>query len=363
MSPTTETATERTGDPMTGIERLRAVQAGTAPGPGIARLLGFELTRVQPGEVKAQLDARDDMTNPMGTIHGGIAATLLDTVMGCAVQTVLDDVDTYTTTDLHVHYMRAVTPGRVAHRDGNGVASGPPPRHGRREAGRRARAPHRARHDQLHGVPGCVAFAAMPVDLARLADDLAAETTWLEALVAPLDDAGWKTPTPAAGWSVHDQMTHLAYFDGATTTALLDPDRFVAERDEFRHGSDDLTGTIAARYRDLSPTEIRSWFTEARREMLAAFTLVDTSHRVPWYGPAMSAGAALTARIMETWAHGQDIADSLDAAHPPTTALRQVAHIGVHALPNSFRTHGFDAPEGRGVRVVARARRRAVAVG
>ena len=79
--------------------------------------------------------------------------------------------------------------------------------------------------------------------------------------------------------------------------------------------------------------------------MLAAFSLVDASHRVPWYGPTMSAGAALTARVMETWAHGQDIADALGAAHPPSAALRQVAHIGVRALPNSFRTRGLDPPD------------------
>lgn len=185
----------------------------------------------------------------------------------------------------------------------------------------------------------------MPVDLSKLADDLAVETEWLEAVVAPLDDDGWATPTPAPGWSVHDQLTHLAYFDGATTTALLDPDRFVAERDEFRRDSDDLTGTIATRYRDVPHAEVLPWFGEARREMLAAFSLVDAPHRVPWYGPTMSAGAAFTARIMETWAHGQDVADALGAAHPPSAALRQVAHIGVRALPNSFRTRGLDVPD------------------
>lgn len=185
----------------------------------------------------------------------------------------------------------------------------------------------------------------MPVDLTLLADDLRLETAQLRSLVELLDSVGWATATPAPGWSIHDQMTHLAYFDGATMTALVDPERFVAERDEFRSGSDDLTGTIAARHRGLAPAEVLAWFDAARREMLAAFVGVDASRRVPWYGPTMSAGAALTARIMETWAHGQDIADALGVTRSPTNALRQVAHLGVRALPNSFRTRGLEVPD------------------
>ncbi len=185
----------------------------------------------------------------------------------------------------------------------------------------------------------------MPVDLARLATDLRVETEQLETLLVGLDATGWATPTPAPGWSVHDQVTHLAYFDVATTTALLDPDRFVAERDVARADSDDLTGTIAARYRSLSPAETLPWFGEARHEMLAAFSVAEPTQHVPWYGPSMSVGAALTARIMETWAHGQDIADTFGGTRTPTTALRQVAHIGVRALANSFRTRDLEPPD------------------
>jgi uncharacterized protein (TIGR03084 family) len=188
-------------------------------------------------------------------------------------------------------------------------------------------------------------ITAVPADLTRLADDLGLETAALLMLVGPLDDDEWTTVTPAPGWSIHDQMTHLAYFDGATTTALLDPDRFEAERDAARAESDDLTGMVATRHRDLPRAEVLAWFDRSRREMLAAFGLVQPSHRMPWYGPGMSAGAALTARIMETWAHGQDIADALGIERAPTNALRQVAHIGVRALPNSFRAHKLDVPD------------------
>jgi uncharacterized protein (TIGR00369 family) len=107
-----------------GVAMLRAIQSGDLPGPGIARLLGFTLTGIEPGHVECTLVTRDDMTNPMGSVHGGIAATLLDTVMGCAVQSVLDDGEGYTTTDLQVRYVRTVTPGTLVRAEGAVVHRG-----------------------------------------------------------------------------------------------------------------------------------------------------------------------------------------------------------------------------------------------
>ena len=69
----------------------------------------------------------------------------------------------------------------------------------------------------------------MPADLGALSDDLAAETDALEAVLQPVDDRRWQTPTPAVGWRVHDQVSHLAYFDQAATNAASDPDKFRAE--------------------------------------------------------------------------------------------------------------------------------------
>ena len=61
----------------------------------------------------------------------------------------------------------------------------------------------------------------MPVSMSALADDLAAESAVLRALLVPLDEAGWQQPTPAAGWSVLDQVTHLAYFDEAAVRSAV----------------------------------------------------------------------------------------------------------------------------------------------
>jgi len=136
----------------TGLDLVRAVQHGGIPAPGIARLLGFTLTRVEAGDVEAVLETRDDMTNPMGTVHGGIAATLLDTVMGCAVHTVLDAGESYTTTDLHVRYVRAVSPGTTL------TATGTVTHRGRRLATAEGRVVDDRGKLVAHGTTSCMVF-------------------------------------------------------------------------------------------------------------------------------------------------------------------------------------------------------------
>jgi len=184
----------------------------------------------------------------------------------------------------------------------------------------------------------------MPPDMHRLADDLGAETTVLRALLADLDDAGWDAPTPAAGWAVRDQVSHLAHFDDAAVQSAVDPDAFrTALAAMVETGVD--PDAVAAGYRGLTPSALLSWFDAARSRLIAVFRDLDPGVRVPWYGPAMSAASSLTARIMETWAHGQDVADTVGVVREPTGRLRHVAHIGVRALPFSYLLRERAVPE------------------
>ena len=183
----------------------------------------------------------------------------------------------------------------------------------------------------------------MPVSIPDLLDDLAAETAVLMECIAPLSEAEWSTPTPAAGWSVLDQVSHLAFFDRAVTTAVTDPQRFVRERDEAI-GRGSMVDAVAAAGRRRSGASTLAEFRTARAAMVDAFASADPAPRVPWYGPEMSVASAVTARIMESWAHGQDVFDAVARPHAVTRALRQVAHIGVRALPNSFISHGRVVP-------------------
>ena len=185
----------------------------------------------------------------------------------------------------------------------------------------------------------------MPVDMAALAADLAAESVVTRALVAGLDEAGWHTPTPAAGWDIADQISHLAYFDEVTVQSALDPEQFKDELAEAEASGGINPDTIAARFRDRSGAQLLAWFDTARTELLNTFKSLDPRARLPWFGPAMSAASSLTARIMETWAHTQDIADALGVTREPTDRLRHVAHIGIGARGFSYAVNGRTLPE------------------
>ncbi len=184
----------------------------------------------------------------------------------------------------------------------------------------------------------------MPIDMRELADDLAAETAAVRAMVAGLDDAGWRTPTPAAGWTVADQISHLAFFDDAGIQSAADPQGFAAEMERAMTVGELDPDDLAERYRSLTGADLLAWFDASRRRLIKVFSDLDPALRLPWFGLPMSAASSLTARIMETWAHGQDIADALGEIRQPTSRLRHIAHIGVRAMPFSFTVNGFEVP-------------------
>lgn len=98
-----------------GLECMQAIVDGKLPPPPIAALLDFELVEVQDGRALFAMQPAEWMYNPIGSVHGGIAATILDSCMGCAVHTTLEAGVGYTTADLQVRYLRAMsdTTGRV----------------------------------------------------------------------------------------------------------------------------------------------------------------------------------------------------------------------------------------------------------
>ena len=93
---------------MSGLEFLRAIVAGALPPPPIAKLIGTSLAEVEFGRAVFELEPAEWQYNPIGAVHGGVAATLLDSAMGCAVQSTLTAGVGYTTTDLQVRYVRAM---------------------------------------------------------------------------------------------------------------------------------------------------------------------------------------------------------------------------------------------------------------
>jgi uncharacterized protein (TIGR03084 family) len=185
----------------------------------------------------------------------------------------------------------------------------------------------------------------MAVDMAALTAGLAAESADLVAVLAGLAEPDWDRVTPAAGWTVRDQITHLAYFDETATASATDPDRVRAEAAALAAEGADFPDRVAERFRSLPGAEVLAWLQRARREYLDVVAALDPSTPLPWYGPPMSAASSVTARLMETWAHGQDVVDALGVSRRPTARLRHIAHLGVRTLGWSFRLRGLPAPE------------------
>jgi uncharacterized protein (TIGR03084 family) len=185
----------------------------------------------------------------------------------------------------------------------------------------------------------------MPADLRALTLDLVYESASLGAMLAALTANQWRLRTPAPGWTIADQVSHLAYFDETTLASIRDPERFRREAAALAGRGDDFPDQIAAEYRHLGPAELLTWFMTARRALLQGYGSADPGARLPWYGLDMGPASSITARLMETWAHGQDIADTLGVGRQPTSRLRHVAHLGVATRGFSLASRGLPADD------------------
>jgi uncharacterized protein (TIGR03084 family) len=184
----------------------------------------------------------------------------------------------------------------------------------------------------------------MPVPaLTALRAELAEEHAALDAIVAPLPAAAWRTPTPATGWDVRDTIGHLCFFDETAALALTDPVAFEASRPAMAQAGDADRPDVAMA-RGAEPAELLARWRTSRAALLAAVDQAKPGIRVPWYGPPMSVASFVTARLMETWAHGQDVVDAAGAAPVVSARLRHVCHIGIAARPYAFAVHGLEDP-------------------
>ncbi|MDR3529546.1 MAG: PaaI family thioesterase [Rhodopila sp.] len=101
--------TAEAGRDMAGLDLMRGLQDGSVPGAPIAALIGMSIAEVDHGRIVMRLTPAEFHYNPIGVMHGGVLATLLDSVMGCAVHSTLPKGRAYTTLEIKVNYVRAVT--------------------------------------------------------------------------------------------------------------------------------------------------------------------------------------------------------------------------------------------------------------
>jgi uncharacterized protein (TIGR03084 family) len=189
----------------------------------------------------------------------------------------------------------------------------------------------------------------MADSLDAILDDLEAEHGALDAVVEGLPDDAWDTPTPATGWRVRDQIGHLAYFDRQGLLAATDPDAFIAAAEKLVSDPKAFEAEATELGREHTGGGLLEVWRTARAQCLQAMRDLPAGARLPWYGPPMSTRSFATARLMETWAHGQDVVDGLGLgldARPATDRLRHIAFLGVSTRGWSYVVRGQTAPEG-----------------
>ena len=180
----------------------------------------------------------------------------------------------------------------------------------------------------------------------RLCRDLEEEYAALDAIVSPLSEAQWDTVTPFYDWTVRNEIIHIAFFDGIGRLAATDPAGFAKHLEELaKTNVDHFEDDYMQKGRMLGSSVMLTRWREDRKVLLDVLGKLDPKARLPWYGPPMSARSFATARMMETWAHGQDVVDTLGLERPATSRLQHVAHIGVTTFGWSFVNRGMKPPE------------------
>ncbi len=179
------------------------------------------------------------------------------------------------------------------------------------------------------------------------ATDFRDESDALFALLEPLDERDWARETQFKAWTINDIIAHLHIGNYLADLSLNDSAAFTAFMKRLavpaQPGARRLDATHAwldgVRNRDL----LLRW-REFYGEMSGRFALADPKRRVKWVGPDMSVLSSITARLMETWAHGQAIYDLLGRERKDTDRIRNVAVIGINTFGWTFANRGLPVP-------------------
>lgn len=178
-----------------------------------------------------------------------------------------------------------------------------------------------------------------------ICNDLKAEHEELEGVLADLDENQWEMKTPFLTWRIKDEIRHLAYFDDRAALAATDPEAFNHHLEEVLKDFGAFEKTLETVGLDMSPEQLMDWWREQRKIMLDVLEKCSPKDRLPWYGPSMSALSFATARLMETWAHGQDVFDTLKIRRTPKDRLRHIAYLGVKTFGWTYANRGLQVPE------------------
>ena len=177
--------------------------------------------------------------------------------------------------------------------------------------------------------------------------DLIAEADELHAFLRTLDDADWSRETGFLSWAPWDVVAHLHFFDLVSLLSLEGGDAFITRRDDLsnRMAKGERSSQIARReLGDLSPADLLARWQRTCRNMAKQLGKLDPDQRLRWFGPDMGVRMFTTARLMETWAHGQEIYDLMRVERVPTDRIRHICVIGVKTFAWTFVNRRLEIP-------------------
>ncbi|MEI6252038.1 MAG: TIGR03084 family metal-binding protein [Mycobacteriaceae bacterium] len=175
-------------------------------------------------------------------------------------------------------------------------------------------------------------------------DDLQNESDALDALVDPLPAERWALPTPAPGWTIAHQIGHLLWTDRVALISITDEPGFGELVASAQHRIATFVDDAAEETAAMPPAELLADWRRTRSALHAALRAVPEGRKLLWFGPPMSGASMATARLMETWAHGLDVADAIGADVAPSPRLKSIAHLGVRTRDFAFTVHGLTPP-------------------
>jgi uncharacterized protein (TIGR03084 family) len=176
--------------------------------------------------------------------------------------------------------------------------------------------------------------------------DFLAESEALAAVLQDVAEADWARPTQFKGWTVNDVIVHLLFWNRAADLSLTDPDGFSALVDAAlpRMMKEGMRGVENAAIPERGRALFDLWCGQFR-DMSARWADVDPKLRLKWAGPDMSARSSITARQMETWAHGQEIVDLLGVERQDQDRIGNIVILGVNTFGWSHKVQGLDIPD------------------
>jgi uncharacterized protein (TIGR03084 family) len=175
------------------------------------------------------------------------------------------------------------------------------------------------------------------------AADLRAEAEDFHALLSTLDEQTWWQPTPFKGWSVFDVVAHLHHGDNAARLAVTDPPGF--QRFLLNRRAKPPPAQEREKVETRDPRELLTGWRTTLQEFSEEVGAMPPDARVAWVGPPMGVRTFVAARLMEVWAHAQDVYDLLRRPRVHHDRIRAIAELGVRTFGFTFTNRGQKPPE------------------